>query len=404
MRNLGTFTSVNAVWEAYPSGGMEGDYVTVNSVVFTWNKYFRGWESDGSNTDTTTAREMKDFWGDVNVQNNLTVAGTLRCHRAKFLELGLFGTLAALQAAYPNPEEDSWAYVIDSEDDTKADLYSFKNGSWTSTEAEVLITQTLDEYALKAHQGISSSDGDKTVAIKIENTTKNVIGAVAGSVTTSYIADGAVTSDKIASSTITAGKIQDDAVGTAKIADGAVTSAKLSSELQATIEGKLDQSDIGVSVVGTDDGSVGSDLIATDAVTNLKIADGAISENKIADGQIYNNHLTDRCVEENNLEYGSVARQCLSQEIYDMFCMLRSSGTWTPGPGKSVSENQIVVAYSASGTINIVISGEPVASGIGIVSYMAPENCTVGFSTTGTSPISYRIYDTLASVVAQLNS
>ncbi len=40
---LGHFTSLQSVWEEYPSGGNDGDYVYINGVRLDWNKYERQW-------------------------------------------------------------------------------------------------------------------------------------------------------------------------------------------------------------------------------------------------------------------------------------------------------------------------------------------------------------------------
>lgn len=110
--DLGTFASVTAVWSAYPEGGHEGDYCTINGVTYRWNKYNRQWENSQL-VNETTGRMVETFDGDVNIQNNLTVAGTLRAKRLKQPNCGMFGTVEALESAYPNPEVGMWAVVGD---------------------------------------------------------------------------------------------------------------------------------------------------------------------------------------------------------------------------------------------------------------------------------------------------
>lgn len=76
----GSFDSIEAVWAAYPYGGIEGDYLLVNNVKYRWNKYVGKWENAEVVTETP-ARETITFDGDVNVQNDLTVAGVLRAKK-----------------------------------------------------------------------------------------------------------------------------------------------------------------------------------------------------------------------------------------------------------------------------------------------------------------------------------
>ena len=41
--NLGTFTNVAALWQAYPEGGNEGDTAIVNGTEYHWDKFTRTW-------------------------------------------------------------------------------------------------------------------------------------------------------------------------------------------------------------------------------------------------------------------------------------------------------------------------------------------------------------------------
>ena len=110
--NLGHFADIDAVWAAYPEGGREGDYLTVgnDNVEYEWNKYDVIWENSATYTESV-ARETTTIDGDLVVQNNLTVAGTLRAKRVKQPNLGLFASLEALMARYPHPEVGMWATV-----------------------------------------------------------------------------------------------------------------------------------------------------------------------------------------------------------------------------------------------------------------------------------------------------
>ena len=40
---LGEFASSEALWERYPAGGIEGEYVKIAGVEYGWDKYGRRW-------------------------------------------------------------------------------------------------------------------------------------------------------------------------------------------------------------------------------------------------------------------------------------------------------------------------------------------------------------------------
>ncbi|MBQ8874698.1 MAG: hypothetical protein IJY60_05265 [Bacteroides sp.] len=144
LNNLGTYTSIKAVWEAYPNGGKEGDYLYIGKVKYSWNKYERIWENS-ENITQAPGRENTNFDGDVTVQNNLTVAGTLRAKRVKQPNCGLFPTLEALKKRYPNPEVGMWAAVGNT---TPADIYRCDvEGVWKATgEKGGVDNIDLDKY------------------------------------------------------------------------------------------------------------------------------------------------------------------------------------------------------------------------------------------------------------------
>ena len=123
------------VWEAYPSGGIEGNYVLIGAadeegVRYNWNKYKRQW-LNAAGIPETSAREMLEADGDVFIQNNLTVGGYIRAKGIKQPCLGLFLTYAALTARWPEPEVGAWALVGD---DLPAELYVYDaTDGWKDT-------------------------------------------------------------------------------------------------------------------------------------------------------------------------------------------------------------------------------------------------------------------------------
>ena len=110
INNLGTYNSLKEVWAAYPEGGHDGDYVVVNGFRYAWNKYVLQWENI-THYEEGTGRDTTVIDGDLVVQNNLTVAGTLRAKHVKQPNCGLFSTEEALKKAYPTPQVGMWATV-----------------------------------------------------------------------------------------------------------------------------------------------------------------------------------------------------------------------------------------------------------------------------------------------------
>jgi hypothetical protein len=100
INNLGSFSSIDAVWAKYPEGGKEGDFLTIGGVKHRWNKYDQIWENANTVT-SSTARKLETVEGDLSVNNDLIVGGVLRAKAVKQPNCGLFESLSALQAKYP---------------------------------------------------------------------------------------------------------------------------------------------------------------------------------------------------------------------------------------------------------------------------------------------------------------
>ena len=138
---IGTFASLEELWAAYPGGGHEGDWCTVDGVIYHWNNYTRAWESTEGNV-STNARKNEWFEGDVTINHNLTVGGSLRAKRIKQPCLGYFTSEEALMSHWPDPVVGMWAVV-----GTESPLVIYScatDGVWMNTGIETTGFDPLD--------------------------------------------------------------------------------------------------------------------------------------------------------------------------------------------------------------------------------------------------------------------
>lgn len=180
INNLGTFTSINAVWKKHPEGGKEGDYLFVNETKYRWNKYDRIWENAATVTESP-ARRTETVDGDLNVHNNLTVAGTIRAKGIESAEKGRFDSLDALKAKYTSPNVGDTAYVGSM---LPYDIYVCKtDGKWekgagtfspsvsvpevtqTPGEAEGLVMSQKAVTALLTEYDVSAANGGRAYTL-----------------------------------------------------------------------------------------------------------------------------------------------------------------------------------------------------------------------------------------------
>lgn len=101
INNLGTFDNVIEVWNAYPYGGVEGDYVIIGGKKIEWDKYTQSWGS----ADSSPAKKTLYIDGD------LRVTGEIRANKIRGLDNGLWLTSEALNEAIPDPIQGYWAAV-----------------------------------------------------------------------------------------------------------------------------------------------------------------------------------------------------------------------------------------------------------------------------------------------------
>ena len=82
-RNLGTFDDFDALWAAYPAGGLSGDIVTVNGTEYHWDIVTNSWKTGSeapsvtptdTTAPTTVAYDVSELMSAVRVvlDNNMT--------------------------------------------------------------------------------------------------------------------------------------------------------------------------------------------------------------------------------------------------------------------------------------------------------------------------------------------
>lgn len=110
---LGDFKTLSDVWEHYPSGGQEGDYLNIDGEIYRWNQTENQWTVPAY-TVPGSSRQTDGVKGDLNVENNLSVGGILRARvvRGRSASCGLFVDEAALTRHFPKPLVGQWALVM----------------------------------------------------------------------------------------------------------------------------------------------------------------------------------------------------------------------------------------------------------------------------------------------------
>lgn len=73
LNNLGSYPTIEAVWADHPEGGRAGDYVTVGSSTYYWDKYSRCWVQSDLTPSGSGGSQV--VGGDLTVEGNLGVGG-----------------------------------------------------------------------------------------------------------------------------------------------------------------------------------------------------------------------------------------------------------------------------------------------------------------------------------------
>lgn len=93
--NLGEFESLQSVWDTYPEGGKEGDYIYLGEDLYCWDKYSRSWVI-GVDVDTSQIKPI-----------NVTYAeGVIDYSEGYINYIGSFDGFEQVWGAYPNGGKD----------------------------------------------------------------------------------------------------------------------------------------------------------------------------------------------------------------------------------------------------------------------------------------------------------
>lgn len=144
--DLGEFTSLACAWSTLPQGGRPGDYIHIGADLYAWDEQQHNWvREDHPHTDSYWLLQQSGdlhLMGDMRVggrltthqharfKGDVTVEGTLRCHRLAGHDKGLFTSADALREAVPMPRKGDWALVGSNE--TPQLWQCDANGAWTS--------------------------------------------------------------------------------------------------------------------------------------------------------------------------------------------------------------------------------------------------------------------------------
>lgn len=102
------------------------------------------------------AYQNKVVDGNLMVQNNLVVAGTLKAQEVKQPNMGLYPDIEALQAAIPSPEIGMWATVGDT---VPGDIYRCDTaGVWSATGGTGGVDNTLYKGVAESIRNLSVTD------------------------------------------------------------------------------------------------------------------------------------------------------------------------------------------------------------------------------------------------------
>lgn len=183
---LGVYDSLEAVWQSYPGGGIEGDYVLAGGKVYGWNIFEKNWTVPDIAPSMSEVRKTETVYGDMHVHHDLSVGGILRARvvRGRNAFCGLFASAAALEKHYADPYIGQWALVaIDNRTGNDGNaigkIYACEqDGVWKDTGQKGGNDGTLYEALQTEREERMEVDADLIVLISNETKAREEADAV----------------------------------------------------------------------------------------------------------------------------------------------------------------------------------------------------------------------------------
>jgi hypothetical protein len=128
INNFGTYESLDAVWESYPTGGIEGAYVYIHEQVFVWDKYIMAWRE-------ATEEDLQE--------GNIEATESSDAPIATYENKGSFASIEEVWEVYPQGGIEGSSVTIG------GDTYVWNkyNSNWEMTEEDLVSRSTYSDIS-----------------------------------------------------------------------------------------------------------------------------------------------------------------------------------------------------------------------------------------------------------------